>query len=80
LLALLKVVCRIAKCVKSHSNGDSKILHVATDIVETMLGESYAKELRKILLCIKHWGKKHTGYFRSCFFSSWGNRRSKVQF
>jgi hypothetical protein len=50
LLASLKAAYRFAKCKKPHSNGESSVLPAAIDIVETMLNESYAKELRKVPL------------------------------
>jgi hypothetical protein len=34
--------------------GESVVLPVASDIIETTLGESYAKELRKIPLLDNH--------------------------
>jgi hypothetical protein len=39
LLVSFTVAYRIAKCKRTHSNGESSVLLAATDIVEMMLGE-----------------------------------------
>jgi hypothetical protein len=58
LLASFKVACRTAICKKTHYTAESFGLPSATDTVETMHGESYAKELQKIPLAYNT-GKKN---------------------
>jgi len=48
LLALFKVTYRIANCRTPHLIGVNLMLPAATDLIERMLGESYAKEFQKI--------------------------------
>jgi hypothetical protein len=51
LLASFKVVYKIVECKKeTHSIGERLVLPCATDVVEVVLDESYAKEPRKIPL------------------------------
>lgn len=50
LLASYHVSYRIAKCKKPHTIGENLVLPAAMDIVRTMFGESYAKQLQQIPL------------------------------
>jgi hypothetical protein len=50
LLASYQVAYRIAQNKKPHKIGESLILPAATDMVQTMLGEKCAQELRNILM------------------------------
>ncbi|XP_067139511.1 zinc finger BED domain-containing protein 5-like [Centruroides vittatus] len=52
LLASYKVSYRIAKCKKPHSIGETLVLPAAIDIIATMLGESYADQLKIIPLTV----------------------------
>jgi hypothetical protein len=47
LFASFKLAYSVAKCNKSHSTGESLVLPAAIDTVTTMLGESYAKDIRE---------------------------------
>jgi hypothetical protein len=47
-LASFKVAYRIAKYEKRHSTRESSVLPATADVIETVLGVSYAKELRKV--------------------------------
>jgi hypothetical protein len=42
LLSLFKVTCRIVKCIKPQTSGESLVLPVVIDMVEIVLGESCA--------------------------------------
>lgn len=50
LLASYKVAYKIARCKKPHTIGEELILPAAIDIVETILGDNFAKQLQCIPL------------------------------
>jgi hypothetical protein len=50
LLASFNVACRIARCIKPLTHGECLVLVAAVHIVETVFGESHAKELQRIPL------------------------------
>lgn len=50
LLASYKVSYKIARCKKAHTIGEDLILPAAMDIVETMFGDNFAKQLQSIPL------------------------------
>ncbi|XP_035211445.1 protein FAM200A-like [Stegodyphus dumicola] len=58
LLASYKVFYRIAKCKKPHSIGETLVLLAAIDMIETMLGESYADQLKIIPLADNTVGRR----------------------
>ena len=58
LLASYKVSHIIAKCKKPHSIGESLVLPAAIQMVSTMIGDSYADELRKIPLADNTVGRR----------------------
>lgn len=50
MLASYQVSYRIAKCKKPHTIGETLVLPAAIDMVKTMFGESYAKQLQQVPL------------------------------
>nr|XP_042897067.1 protein FAM200A-like [Parasteatoda tepidariorum]XP_042902277.1 protein FAM200A-like [Parasteatoda tepidariorum]XP_042906149.1 protein FAM200A-like [Parasteatoda tepidariorum]XP_042906152.1 protein FAM200A-like [Parasteatoda tepidariorum] len=58
LLASYKVSYRIAKCKKPHVIGETLVLPAAIDMVATMLGESYADQLKIIPLADNTVGRR----------------------
>jgi hypothetical protein len=66
--ASLKVAYRIAKCRKPHWSVESLVSPLAaTDVIETVLGESYAKELRKVPLTDNTVGRRIYRIFHKNF-------------